>query len=122
MKLQLFTLAALISFIAYPQNDALESTEKKTLVKEGKLEKVTTYHTNGAISQEGYLKENKLHGKWISYSPTGEKIAIANYKKGKKEGTWLHWTNEGLIEVEYSANKPTRKVEWSNATRIVDTN
>lgn len=121
MKLQLFTLIALLSFVAYPQNSPSETTNKK-VVEEGKLEKVTTYHANGAVSQEGFLKKNKLHGKWISYNKNGEKIAIANYNKGKKEGIWLHWTNDGLIEVEYRANKVIRKAEWSSATKLADSN
>lgn len=121
MKSQLFTLLALISLMAYPQAGQLNNATKK-VVKEGKLEKVTIYHANGSISQEGYLKENKLHGKWISYNQIGEKTAIANYHNGIKEGIWLHWTNEGLFEVEYNDNKMVRKVEWSSLTKLADTN
>jgi hypothetical protein len=35
----------------------------------------------------------------------GNKIAVGNYDSGGKAGTWFFWTDEQLIEVEFTNNK-----------------
>ena len=125
MKAQMIVMVSLLCTVGFAQPTvSSDAPEVKTVnvQKEGKLVKVTSFHENGSLAQEGYLKNNKLHGKWISYADNGEKLAIANYNKGKKEGTWLHWTKEGLVEVEYKSNALIHKIEWAAASRVVDTN
>ena len=80
MKFPFILSILLFGFSSYAQETNELKTEK-LFVKEGNVVKVTEYHNNGKIAQEGYLKNNKLHGKWVSYSSEGEKISIANYKK-----------------------------------------
>ena len=46
-------------------------------------------------------------------------MCLANYKKGKREGTWLFWTDESLTEVEFKNNKILKKVSWENKGKIV---
>ena len=82
---------------------------------ENGIKKITKFHKNGQMSQQGYLKKNKLHGKWISYSKTGERICIANYDYGKKDGVWLFWENETLKEIVYENNKVINKVIWDKS-------
>ena len=82
---------------------------------ENGIKKITKFHKNGQMSQQGYLKKNKLHGKWISYSETGERICIANYDYGKKHGVWLFWENETLKEIVYENNKVINKVIWDKS-------
>ena len=70
--------------------------------------------------KELILKNNKLHGKWVSYSSEGEKISIANYNKGKRDGTWLFWDQTGgLTQVDFKSNKFLKKVTWQEQTKVV---
>ena len=88
--------------------------------KEGKLTKVSMYHENGQLAQEGYLKNNRLHGKWIKYSTDGKLVCVANYTKGERNGTWLFWDNNDLTEVEFKDNKIVQKISWEASTKLVD--
>ena len=63
----------LIAFIVSLSLNAQEKVSP-SFTLEGKLTKVVTYHENGEIAQTGFLKKNKLHGKWASFSETGEKL------------------------------------------------
>ena len=125
MKAQIILIVSLLCTVGYAQSTSgIDISEEKTISvqKEGKLVKVTSFHENGTLAQEGYLKNNKLHGKWASYAANGDKLAMANYNKGKKEGTWLHWTNKGLVEVEYKSNRLVHKIKWAEASLVVDAN
>ena len=108
-------------FIALIATLSLSAQQKKApkFTLEGKLTKVVTYHENGEIAQTGFLKKNKLHGKWISFSEKGEKIAMGSYILGKKNGQWFFWMEENLIEVVYQDNVVLNKVEWGNKNKLV---
>ncbi len=67
--------------------------------------KVTYYHDNGKVKTEGFFKNKKLTGQWITYNNAGKKVQLANYKEGKKVGTWLIWTKDGIREINYENNK-----------------
>lgn len=116
MKTYLLTLAMMIGFSTLAQDNALVKT---TTEKEGKLVKVNMYHDNGQLAQEGYLKNNKLHGKWVKYSKEGNLLCVANYTRGKRNGTWLFWDNNDLTEVEFKNNKVLQKVTWQSTTKLV---
>ena len=100
---------------------SLSAQKKKSseFIREGKLTKVITYHENGQISQTGFLKKNKLHGKWVSFDKKGKKLAIGSYSLGKKNGQWFFWTEGDLIEVVYQNNTVVDKVKWGNKNKIV---
>tara|TARA_X000001036_G_scaffold237035_1_gene221124 strand:- start:6785 stop:7144 length:360 start_codon:yes stop_codon:yes gene_type:complete len=89
-------------------------SNKTKYEKEGDLVKVTNYHDNGSISQIGYLKNNKLHGEWISYNENGAKQTIGNYISGKKNGKWLFWNSDNLIEAEFKNNRLIKSIKWSS--------
>ena len=69
------------------------------------VKKLTQFHDNGEVVQQGYILRNKLDGTWESFDAEGNKIAVGNYEKGVKSGTWFFWTDEQLIEVEFVNNK-----------------
>lgn len=94
-------------------------TLKTVTVKEGKLTKVNIYHDNGQLAQQGYLKNNKLHGKWVKYSEEGNLLCVAKYNRGKRNGTWLFWDNKDLTEVEFKNNKVLQKLTFQAQTRVV---
>ena len=98
------------------------SAQKKNsseFIKEGKFTKVITYHENGQIAQTGFLKKNRLHGRWISFDKNGKKLAMDSYNSGKKNGQWFFWRGDNLIELVYKNNTIIDKVEWGNKNKVV---
>ncbi len=87
------------------------------------LIEVTDYHDNGIISQEGTFNlKGQLHGEWISYDASGNKISQGSYTNGDKTGKWLFWSNNTMKEVEYSNNEIASINGVKNATRLADSN
>ena len=110
-----FVLMLGVTVMAQENNETL----KTVTVKEGKLTKVNMYHENGQLAQQGYLKNNKLHGKWVKYSEKGDLLCVANYNRGKRNGTWLFWENKDLTEVEFKNNKVLQKLTLEAQTKVV---
>ena len=96
--------------------NAQDSTEPK-FEKQGELTKAVFYHDNGAIAQTGFFKDNKRHGNWISYQPSGKKTAMGTYQSGLKTGQWFFWNQDDLIEVIYENHKIVHVLEWNNSER-----
>jgi len=93
--------------------------------KAGKLEGlVTTYYTNGKITEtmayvnglrqgennyyspEGVkikallFDNDELHGPAIYFNAKGDKILEGTYKRGKKDGLWKHYKNNEVVKEE----------------------
>lgn len=67
--------------------------------------KVTYFHSNGKVFQEGFFKDKKPNGLWAQFDNEGNQVSKGFYKDGKKEGLWLYWTANLLKEVTYVQNK-----------------
>ena len=78
----------------------------------GDLVKSTYFHENGTVSQEGFYKNGKVHGEWVSYNEDGDKTAIASYNEGAKKGKWFFWNNKSLSEVDYSDSRVASVKTW----------
>lgn len=100
MKKLFFTFAILFTGFVFAQN-----IEPKLEVV-GQLVKATYYYDNGKIQQEGFFKDGKLDGKWISYEESGAVKAVAEFISGEKTGKWSFYSN-GVAsnEVSYSNNQ-----------------
>ncbi len=72
--------------------------------RDGDIIKVTHFHDNGTIKEQGTYKDKLLDGTWTRYDENGSKTVVAQYKQGKKVGKWLMWTEGGVKEVNYSNN------------------
>ena len=92
------------------------SQERTDYKKERKLVRVTSYHDNGKLAQKGYLKNNKLHGEWMSYTLEGDKLAQGSFVAGKKEGKWIFWQSNQITEVTFKNNLAIDKVVWERET------
>lgn len=110
MKNQIILCVMLFSGVLFAQD-----VEPKYEI-EGNLVKATYYHDNGKVKQEGFYKEGKVHGKWISFSETGEKMAIGEYNKGNKTGKWFFWNQNSLNEVDYTDSRIAEVKKWSKET------
>ena len=98
-KLAIFIVIVSLAFTGYSQDN------EPTFTKVDDMVKVTYYYDNGDVKTEGFFKDKKLTGQWITYDTTGKRIQLANYKDGKKVGTWLIWTKDGIREINYVNNK-----------------
>ena len=98
MKNLVLIIAFFASSILFAQN-----IEPKLEIV-GQQVKATYYFENGNIQQEGFFKEGKLDGKWISFDETGKIKAIAEYTNGQKTGKWLTYNNLSVNEVLYANN------------------
>jgi len=112
----------LILFLAF-SIATLSAQEQKIITKEdNNTFKVVYLNEDGNISQKGFIKNNKLHGKWSSFNKTGIKIISGQYKKGKKVGKWI-FRNEGKVkEVEYADNTIINVVDWDTPVTIATVN
>ncbi len=106
MKKILLTGALLISGVIFAQH-----TEPKNEIV-GQMVKSTYYYANGKVSQEGFYKDGKVHGKWISYDESGNKTAIGEYTDGAKTGKWFFWNDGALSEVDYSDSRVASVKNW----------
>ena len=75
-----------------------------TYKKSGDKVKATYYFEDGSVKEEGFFKDAKLTGKWVSYNKQGEKTMTAHYKAGKKVGQWFAMNESSLKEINYSNN------------------
>lgn len=106
MKKYIILTALLFSAIAFAQ----ENNPKLEAV--GDLVKTTYYYENGKVQQEGFFKNGKLEGIWISFDINGNKLSVANYENGEKTGKWLFWNGNKLNEVEYSNSRIASVKTW----------
>ena len=94
----------LILVMAFSFGAIAQDVEPK-FEKEGDKVKATYFHANGEISQQGYFLNEKLEGEWKMFNDKGDKIAIGNYTKGAKTGTWMFWEGDAVREVNFTNNR-----------------
>lgn len=82
----------------------------------GTLVKATYYHDNGQISQQGFFKDGKADGKWVSYDVNGNKTSIGEFSQGQKVGKWFFWSSDVLREVDYADSRVATVKNWKQET------
>lgn len=93
------------------------------LNKETNLVEATYYRDNGIVSQEGTFDlAGKLHGEWVSYDETGDKVSMGSYDKGARTGKWFFWADGSVKEVEFSDNVIASVVDRESASGVVTKN
>jgi antitoxin component YwqK of YwqJK toxin-antitoxin module len=95
---------------------AQEDNAKHEVVDQ--MVKSTFYHDNGQVQQEGFYKDGKVHGQWVSYDESGNKVAMGQYKDGMKIGKWFFWTGSDLAEVDYSDSRIAQVKKWSQGAIV----
>lgn len=99
MKKCVILVAILFSGILVAQEKSPE------LEAVGNKVKATYYYDNGKVQQEGFFKDGKLDGVWVSYDEKGNKTVIAEYTAGVKTGNWMYFNNKAISQVAYVDNK-----------------
>lgn len=92
--------------------------KKPVLEQEGNLIRATYFHENGQVQQQGYFKNGKLDGQWVSYDENGTKSAVGEYVNGARTGKWVFWSNQMLSEVDYSKSKISTIKTWKESVIV----
>jgi len=86
-----------------PTGDTLDAIDKKGL-KQGKwVTSVPELRGEPGYDEEGVYKDDKKEGLWRKYTPTGDVIALENYRFGGKDGLQQYFTFLG---------QPVRDEQW----------
>lgn len=86
--------------------------------KAGDLVKATYFYADGTIKEQGFFKNKKLEGTWVSFDKKGNKTAIGHYEAGKKVGKWFMWKKEGLKEIDFKDNTIASVQTWKEETKM----
>jgi len=86
--------------------------------KSGEMVKATYYFEDGSVKEQGFFKDAKLTGKWVSYDKEGEKTMIAHYNAGKKVGKWFAWNSTSLKEINYINNAIVSVKNWEEEPKL----
>ena len=95
-------LATILFLFIVSINNAQEINP--TYKKAGDMVKATYYFEDGTVKEQGFFKDAKLSGKWISYNRSGEKTMVAYYNNGKKVGKWYAINANSIKEISYVGN------------------
>lgn len=119
LSLLVVCLVANVAIAQCSKTCSKDVKDKYVLVDD--LIEATLYHENGALAQTGfYTKDNKLQGEWVSYDANGKKLAVAQYDKGTKVGTWKFYQGDTMKEVTYANAKIAKVSTWeAKDTRVV---
>jgi len=112
MKKLCITAMLVVSGVIFAQ----ENNAKHEVVNQ--MVKSTFYHENGQLQQEGFYKDGKVHGEWISYDINGNKVAMGQYQDGMKVGKWFFWNGLDLAEVDYSDSRVAQVKKWSQGAVV----
>lgn len=111
----LFLSLALIS-------STLLLAQDKEVVKTNNTLKITTFHDNGTVEQQGHQLHGKNHGVWRSFDAEGKSVAVGEYENGKKVGTWLFWVDGQIAQVNYHENRIQNVSYWESLAAATATN
>jgi antitoxin component YwqK of YwqJK toxin-antitoxin module len=67
-------------------------------VQELKDNRLTYFFKNGKVKAEGFFENNLMEDEWIFYRETGQLWQIGNYKRGKKNGSWVRYDKNNNVE------------------------
>ena len=106
MKKYIMIAVVLISSVVMAQNK-----QPKLEAVDGMV-KATYLYDNGQVQQQGFYKDGKLEGQWVSFDDKGNKTTVAEYSNGVKVGKWLYYNDLVVNEVVYADNKVASVKNW----------
>ncbi len=72
----------------------------------------TEYYQDGKVKMKGGLKNNKRHGKWEYYYPSGNMWSICYYNEGAKQGETVVYYENGIKRYEGEYANDTKSGTW----------
>jgi len=74
--------------------------------------KCNMYYDDGSKLSEGYYKNGKEDGMWVSWNTDGHKCSESNHKDGENHGLEKHWYNNGVTSTKGQYHKGKRVGIW----------
>ena len=73
----------------------------------------TFFHENGKVKEVGTYDYGTKIGKWKSWSSNGKVIGVVNFnKKGKRDGVWEIWDDNGIKRASMEYKNGSRTGNW----------
>jgi len=103
MKKILMTLMLFLGFNLFSQNAIYTDYDGNKIIE------YTLQDEYGKVLETGFYFNNKMHGTWTSFFPSGKKQAVVKFRNGIKNGKWFYYDEDGrvLMSITY---KDDRKV------------
>ena len=115
------TLIFLLSFILISceqQTVTLEELEdKQNLYYLKSTGKLFTGNVESYLYKIGYIKKGKREGEWIEYQDNGQPWHKGNYKDGKRNGYWQGFHKDGTVRWEGNYIEGKEDGKFSHYTR-----
>lgn len=85
------------------------------------MQKVTWFYDDGTVAEEGFYLDGLKTGTWTSFNEKGQKTAIANWARDKKDGDCyiMHDNGQVKFKVVYSNNKKVTAYEWDESGTLL---
>jgi antitoxin component YwqK of YwqJK toxin-antitoxin module len=80
----------------------LNAQQEKVVSQEENTPEIVIYGDNGNQLNEGYIKNNKLHGYWAGFNKKDNTLSFGKYDQGEKVGKWYFWSEGNLRRVNYN--------------------
>ena len=80
----------------------LNAQQEQVVSQEENTPEIVIYGDNGNQLNEGYIKNNKLHGYWAGYNKQDNTLSYGKYDQGEKVGKWYFWSEGNLRRVNYN--------------------
>jgi len=80
----------------------LNAQQEKVVSQEEDTQDIVIYGDNSNQLNEGYIKNNKLHGYWAGYDKQEKTLSFGKYDQGKKVGQWFFWSEGNLSRINYN--------------------
>lgn len=84
-------------------------------ILDGKVERETTYHSNGLVCSRVEYKEGWLHGKYAFFDDHGHALINGEYSQGEPTGRWVFRDVTGSIVMDLTMDEQSQ-ITWNNAT------
>lgn len=98
MKLKI-TLMSVLAAVTLACNTGDKTSESEP-TQERKVENVVTHYDNGMVEKKGMTINEKRHGRWESFYPTGLKWSEVEYRNGIKDGDAITYYPNGMMKYQ----------------------
>jgi antitoxin component YwqK of YwqJK toxin-antitoxin module len=63
-------------------------------------DKLTYFFKDGRVKAEGISSNGIMEGEWKFYREGGQLWQVGNFKNNQKQGKWVRYNKQGILEYE----------------------
>ena len=101
------------SYTLNPYGDTLNRLDQKGLKQGPWVIHVDALRGEKGYDEQGFFVNDKKDGRWVRFSPMGDKVAEENYRFGAKDGKCTYYTDIGfrLRDESWRAIDPSKSLD-----------